>query len=89
MVTCCDRASPWQGLVHWGDDGLGTAGLEHRSLVLPAGNFEMDAYQDGANADKLGSDYKKVMSTVTNKSKVTIKMARGGGWAARIVSARG
>jgi len=56
---------------------------------LPAGNFEMDAYQDGANADRLGSDYKKVTSTVTNKSKVTIKMARGGGWAARIVSARG
>jgi len=56
---------------------------------LPAGNFEMDAYQDGANADRLGSDYKKVTSTVTNKSRVTIKMARGGGWAARIVSARG
>ena len=56
---------------------------------LPAGNFEMDAYQDGANADRLGSDYKKVTSTVTNTSKVTIKMARGGGWAARIVSARG
>jgi len=56
---------------------------------LPAGNFEINAYQDGANADRLGSDYKKVTSTVTNTSKVTIKMARGGGWAARIVSARG
>ena len=56
---------------------------------LPAGNFEMDAYQDGANTDRLGSDYKKVVSAVTNKSKVTIKMARGGGWAGRIISARG
>jgi alpha-glucosidase len=56
---------------------------------LPDGSFEMNSYQDGVNADRLGSDYKKVTSTVTNKSKVPIKMARGGGWAARIVSARG
>ena len=51
---------------------------------LPAGNFQLTAFQDGANADRLGHDYQKVTSTVTNKSKVTIKMASGGGWAARI-----
>jgi len=51
---------------------------------LPAGNFQLTAFQDGANADRLGNDYQKVTSTVTNKSKVTIKMASGGGWAARI-----
>ena len=55
---------------------------------LPAGNFQMVGYQDGANADRLGSDYKKVTSTVTNKSKVAIKLARGGGWAAQIRSSR-
>ena len=53
---------------------------------LPTGNFEMTAYQDGANADRIGSDYKKVISTVTNKSQVTIKMVRGGGWAAHLRS---
>jgi alpha-glucosidase len=51
---------------------------------LSAGNFEMTAFQDGANADRLGSDYKKVTSTVTSKSQVTIKMVSGGGWAAHL-----
>ncbi len=51
---------------------------------LPAGSFQMTAFQDGANADRIGSDYKKVTSIVTSKSKVAIKMASGGGWAARI-----
>jgi len=48
----------------------------------------MSAYQDGANADRLGSDYKLVSSKVNNKSAVTIKLASGGGWAARLMPAR-
>ena len=55
---------------------------------LPAGSFQMSAYQDGANADRLGSDYKLVSSKVNNKSAVTIKLASGGGWAARLMPAR-
>jgi len=58
--------------------------LELDLSFLPSGSFQMSSYQDGANADRLGSDYKKVVSKVDNKSKVTIKMAPGGGWAARI-----
>lgn len=55
---------------------------------LPAGNFAMSAYQDGANADRLGSDYKRTTSAVTNKSRQTIKLASGGGWAAQITPGR-
>ena len=55
---------------------------------LPAGSFQMSAYQDGVNADRLGSDYKLVSSKVNNKSAVTIKLASGGGWAARLMPAR-
>src|SRR5258705_2834168 len=51
---------------------------------LPPGNYQMEAYQDGANADRYGSDYKKVTSVVSNTTKLKIKMAGGGGWAARI-----
>jgi alpha-glucosidase len=51
---------------------------------LPPGNYQMEAYQDGANADRYGSDYKKVTSAVSNTTKLKIKMASGGGWAARI-----
>ena len=51
---------------------------------LPEGRLQMDAYQDGVNADRYASDYKRVKSQVTKSSKVKIKLAAGGGWAARI-----
>lgn len=45
----------------------------------------MEAYQDGVNADRFGSDYKKVTSIVNTTTPLKVKMAGGGGWAARIV----
>jgi alpha-glucosidase len=51
---------------------------------LPDGNFRMDAYQDGVNADRFGSDYKLVRTQVSKTSKLKIHLAPGGGWAARI-----
>jgi alpha-glucosidase len=51
---------------------------------LPDGNFQMDAYQDGVNADRMGSDYKVVRMQVSRTTKLRIKLAPGGGWAARI-----
>jgi alpha-glucosidase len=51
---------------------------------LPDGNFQMDAYQDGENADRLGSDYKLVHLQVNRNTKLKIKLAPGGGWVARI-----
>ena len=58
--------------------------LELDFSFLPEGNFQMDAYQDGENADRLGSDYKLVRSQVNRNSKIKITLAPGGGWAARI-----
>ena len=51
---------------------------------LPEGTFQMDAYQDGVNADRMGSDYKLIHMPVTRNTKLTIQLAPGGGWAARI-----
>ena len=51
---------------------------------LPDGNFSMEAYQDGMNADRYGSDYRQVKSQVTKGTKLKLKLAPGGGWAARI-----
>jgi alpha-glucosidase len=51
---------------------------------LPEGNFTMDAYQDGVNADRNASDYKKVTMQVNRGSKLKLQLASGGGWAARI-----
>jgi alpha-glucosidase len=58
--------------------------LEIDFSFLPDGNFQMDAYQDGVNADRLGSDYSLVRSQVTHNTKMKITLASGGGWAARI-----
>ena len=58
--------------------------LEIDLSFLPSGNFTMDAYQDGVNADHMASDYKKTTSTVTKATKLKVHLAPGGGWAARI-----
>jgi len=51
---------------------------------LPEGNFTMEAYQDGVNADRNASDYKKITAQVTKATKLKLPLASGGGWAARI-----
>ncbi len=59
--------------------------LELDFSFLPEGNFTMESYQDGINADRMGSDYKKMKTQVTRATKLKIALAPGGGWAARIV----
>jgi alpha-glucosidase len=59
--------------------------LEIDFSFLPEGNFRMEAFQDGVNADRMGSDYKMLKSQVHKATKLPIKLAPGGGWAARIV----
>jgi len=51
---------------------------------LPDGNFTMDAYQDGINADRNASDYRKTTASVNRTTKIKLQLASGGGWAARI-----
>jgi alpha-glucosidase len=51
---------------------------------LPAGNFQMDSFEDGPNADRVGIDYKKRRTSVNRNQKLKIRMAPGGGWAARV-----
>ena len=58
--------------------------LEVDFSFLPEGNFSVEAYQDGANADRQASDYKLVKLQVNKTTKLKIKLAPGGGWAARI-----
>jgi alpha-glucosidase len=51
---------------------------------LPDGAFTMDAYQDGANADRNASDYRKTTTSVNRTTKLKLQLASGGGWVARI-----
>jgi alpha-glucosidase len=56
--------------------------LEVDLSFLGEGNYEIEIMQDGINADVSCNDYKRVVQQVTKNDKLSIKMAKGGGWAA-------
>jgi len=58
--------------------------LEVDFSFLGQGRFSMEAYEDGVNADRFASDYKKTATPVSSTTKLKIHLAPGGGWAARI-----
>ena len=51
---------------------------------LPAGDYTVDIFQDGINADNHAQDYKHIKNNIKSGDKMTVKMAPGGGWVARI-----
>lgn len=60
---------------------------EGRSLDLDlsfTGGGAIEIFQDGANADRKGSDYKKVSGQLPADGKIHINLAPGGGWTAKI-----
>jgi alpha-glucosidase len=50
---------------------------------LGEGKYKAILFEDGVNAGKDGTDYIRKEITVTAKDKLPVKMASGGGWAAR------
>jgi alpha-glucosidase len=58
--------------------------LEVDLSFLPSGNWKVTAYQDGINADRAASDYKKVTMEVNATTRLKVHLAPGGGWAARV-----
>lgn len=51
---------------------------------LDEGKYSIEIMQDGINADRNANDYKRVTKTITKDSKLQLKLAPGGGWAAVI-----
>ena len=58
--------------------------LELDLSFLPAGEYSMEIFRDGINADKHAQDYKHLKTNVRSGEKINIEMAPGGGWVARI-----
>ncbi|RAW00953.1 glycoside hydrolase family 97 protein [Pseudochryseolinea flava] len=52
---------------------------------LGEGNFEVELFADGLNADREGTDFSRTIMPVKSSDKLTFKLAPGGGLAARVV----
>ncbi len=63
--------------------------LELDLSFLGEGNYKAEIFRDGINADKVAKDYKKETIAIPKDKKLTIQMAPGGGWVARIYQASG
>jgi len=51
---------------------------------LPEEEFEAQIFSDGVNADRDATDHKIEKTTLNNKQTLTITLAPGGGWVARL-----
>lgn len=51
---------------------------------LPAGKYSAEIFQDGVNADRDGTDYKKRVMEISSGEKLKVHLAPGGGWVARV-----
>jgi alpha-glucosidase len=51
---------------------------------LPQGDYSVEIFSDGINADKFAQDYKHTRTDVKSGDKLKVSMAAGGGWTARI-----
>lgn len=58
--------------------------LELDLSFLKDGSYTAEVYRDGANANRIASDYKKETITVPANRKITIAMTQGGGFAMKI-----
>jgi len=51
---------------------------------LKQGKYEAEVFQDGINADREATDYKKEIIKLSPGQKLNVHLASGGGWVARI-----
>jgi alpha-glucosidase len=55
---------------------------------LKAGHYTAEIFQDGMNADRDATDYKKLLIPIEAGQQLKIHLSNGGGWVAKIVPAR-
>jgi alpha-glucosidase len=51
---------------------------------LPPGEYQMDIFRDGINADRHAQDFRHIKTSAASGEKMKINMAPGGGWVAKI-----
>ena len=51
---------------------------------LPAGNYDAEIFTDGANANRVGTDYIRVIKNISTSDSLNIEMMKGGGFAIKL-----
>ena len=51
---------------------------------LPAGDYEAEIFSDGVNAPSVATDYHRELRTLSSGESLTLNLAPGGGWTARL-----
>ncbi|HTO03372.1 MAG TPA: glycoside hydrolase family 97 C-terminal domain-containing protein [Opitutus sp.] len=51
---------------------------------LPEGKFRLELWRDGLNGDRYPQDFEYTEQSVTRGTKLKLRLAEGGGWAARL-----
>ena len=71
----------------WYVGALGNWDARDITINLPSAisrNLNMEVFRDGVNADRVARDYRKETLPVPSDGKLTIHLAPGGGWVAKI-----
>ncbi|WP_158305330.1 glycoside hydrolase family 97 protein [Opitutus terrae] len=81
VVVARRRGADWYlgAITDWN-----TRELELDLSFLSEGRFTLDEYRDGVNADRFAQDYKRSQVPVNRETKLKLRLAEGGGYAARI-----
>jgi alpha-glucosidase len=59
--------------------------LELDLSFLGDGSWTATIFEDGVNASRIASDYRRLERQIASGERVTVQLAPGGGWAARFV----
>jgi alpha-glucosidase len=82
IVVARKKNDTWYigGITDWNAREL-TVGMD----FLEKGNYSIELFSDGVNANKVATDYKKEKLLTSSDKKLTIKLASGGGFTAKII----
>ena len=58
--------------------------LQIKLDFLPDGEYELQSWSDGVNADRNGQDFRYRTEHVSSNDTLTLKLAPAGGWAGRL-----
>ena len=80
IVTARRKGNDWYvgAMTNWNSRSL-TIDLS----FLPEGEYNAIIFSDGVNADRDATDYKREIKIVSQKDKIEMNLAPGGGWVAR------